>query len=92
MPCYLLDNVDRQRGKGVFEGSIRGLRRLKALDWERRLSWRRNQIQSPVTSKPIITREMMTFINDDHAPAKLPSCQSRGQLRGMAVMPSRVTA
>src|SRR5689334_24495621 len=23
MPCYLLDNVDRQRGKGVFDGSIR---------------------------------------------------------------------
>ena len=25
MPCYLEDNVDRQRGKGVFDGSIRGL-------------------------------------------------------------------
>src|SRR5262249_57026717 len=23
MPCYLQDNVDRQRGKGVFDGSIR---------------------------------------------------------------------
>jgi radical SAM/Cys-rich protein len=28
MPCYLQDNVDRQRGKGVFDGSIRALRRL----------------------------------------------------------------
>jgi radical SAM/Cys-rich protein len=33
LPCYLADNVDRQRGKGVFEGSIRGLRRLNALGY-----------------------------------------------------------
>jgi len=30
MPCYLEDNVDRQRGKGVFESSIRGLQDLNA--------------------------------------------------------------
>jgi radical SAM/Cys-rich protein len=35
MPCYLLDNVDRQRGKGVFDSSIRGLRRLNALGYGR---------------------------------------------------------
>jgi radical SAM/Cys-rich protein len=35
MPCYLLDNVDRQRGKGVFDGSVRGLRRLNALGYGR---------------------------------------------------------
>jgi radical SAM/Cys-rich protein len=35
MPCYLEDNVDRQRGKGVFDGSIRGLRRLNALGYGR---------------------------------------------------------
>jgi radical SAM/Cys-rich protein len=35
LPCYLIDNVDRQRGKGVFEGSIRGLRRLNALGYGR---------------------------------------------------------
>jgi radical SAM/Cys-rich protein len=35
MPCYLLDNVDRQRGRGVFDGSIRGLRRLNALGYGR---------------------------------------------------------
>jgi radical SAM/Cys-rich protein len=28
LPCYLEDNVDRQRGKGVFDKSIEGLRRL----------------------------------------------------------------
>jgi radical SAM/Cys-rich protein len=33
LPCYLEDNVDRQRGKGVFESSIRGLRRLNALGY-----------------------------------------------------------
>jgi radical SAM/Cys-rich protein len=35
MPCYLIDNVDRQRGKGVFEGSIRGLKQLNALGYGR---------------------------------------------------------
>ena len=30
MPCYLADNVDRQRGNGVFDRSIRGLRTLNA--------------------------------------------------------------
>ena len=33
MPCYLEDNVDRQRGKGTFDGSIRGLQRLNALGY-----------------------------------------------------------
>lgn len=33
MPCYLEDNVDRQRGKGVFDASIRGLQRLNALGY-----------------------------------------------------------
>ncbi len=33
LPCYLEDNVDGQRGKGVFERSIAGLRRLNALGY-----------------------------------------------------------
>jgi radical SAM/Cys-rich protein len=33
LPCYLEDNVDRQRGKGVFQGSLQGLRRLNALGY-----------------------------------------------------------
>ena len=33
MPCYLEDNVDRQRGKGTFDASIRGLQRLNALGY-----------------------------------------------------------
>jgi radical SAM/Cys-rich protein len=35
MPCYLEDNVDRQRGSGVFEGSIRGLKLLNSLGYGR---------------------------------------------------------
>jgi radical SAM/Cys-rich protein len=33
LPCYLEENVDTQRGKGVFERSIAGLRRLNALGY-----------------------------------------------------------
>ena len=33
MPCYLQDNVDQQRGKGVFDGSIRSLKTLNALGY-----------------------------------------------------------
>jgi radical SAM/Cys-rich protein len=33
LPCYLEENVDGQRGKGVFEASIRGLKRLNALGY-----------------------------------------------------------
>ena len=33
LPCYQEGNVDRQRGTGVFERSIRGLRRLNALGY-----------------------------------------------------------
>ena len=33
LPCYLEDNVDRQRGKGVFETSIRALQQLNGLGY-----------------------------------------------------------
>ena len=35
LPCYLEDNVDRQRGKGVFGRSIAALRKLNALGYGR---------------------------------------------------------
>jgi radical SAM/Cys-rich protein len=35
LPCYLEQNVDGQRGKGVFAASIAGLRRLNALGYGR---------------------------------------------------------
>lgn len=33
LPCYLEDNVDGQRGKGVYQGSIGGLNKLNALGY-----------------------------------------------------------
>ena len=33
LPCYLEENVDGQRGKGVFERSMAGLKRLNALGY-----------------------------------------------------------
>jgi radical SAM/Cys-rich protein len=35
LPCYLQDNVDRQRGSGVFARSIAGLQQLNALGYGR---------------------------------------------------------
>jgi radical SAM/Cys-rich protein len=40
LPCYSKENVDGQRGKGVFEASIRGLQRLNALGYGREGSGR----------------------------------------------------
>lgn len=33
LPCYSLENVDKQRGKGVFDKSIVGLQKLNALGY-----------------------------------------------------------
>lgn len=33
LPCYLEENVDQQRGKGVFAASLRGLQKLNALGY-----------------------------------------------------------
>ncbi|MGA0033794.1 MAG: arsenosugar biosynthesis radical SAM (seleno)protein ArsS [Burkholderiales bacterium] len=35
LPCYSADNVDRQRGKGVFDASIRALQLLNGLGYGR---------------------------------------------------------
>jgi radical SAM/Cys-rich protein len=47
MPCYLQDNVERQRGKGVFGGSIRGLRTLNALGYGRDPEFVLNLVYNP---------------------------------------------
>jgi radical SAM/Cys-rich protein len=47
MPCYLQDNVERQRGKGVFGGSIRGLRKLNALGYGRDPALTLNLVYNP---------------------------------------------
>lgn len=33
LPCYSLENVDQQRGEGVFDKSIKGLQKLNALGY-----------------------------------------------------------
>lgn len=33
LPCYIEENVDSQRGKGVFEASIKGLKKLNTLGY-----------------------------------------------------------
>jgi radical SAM/Cys-rich protein len=33
LPCYTQDNVDKQRGKGTFDGSIEGLKKLNSLGY-----------------------------------------------------------
>lgn len=33
LPCYLEDNVDRQRGKGVFDKSVQALQKLNSLGY-----------------------------------------------------------
>jgi radical SAM/Cys-rich protein len=33
LPCYSLQNVEKQRGRGVFDGSIRALERLNSLGY-----------------------------------------------------------
>ncbi len=35
LPCYLQENVEKQRGKGVFDASLKGLRQLNALGYGR---------------------------------------------------------
>ena len=47
MPCYLQDNVERQRGKGVFDGSIRGLQKLNALGYGRDPALTLNLVYNP---------------------------------------------
>jgi radical SAM/Cys-rich protein len=47
MPCYLQDNVERQRGKGVFDESIRGLKQLNALGYGRDPALPLNLVYNP---------------------------------------------
>jgi radical SAM/Cys-rich protein len=47
MPCYLENNVEAQRGKGVFDGSIRGLKKLNALGYGRNPALTLNLVYNP---------------------------------------------
>ncbi len=55
LPCYLEDNVDRQRGRGVFRKSIAALRKLNHLGYGRGGELRLNLVfnpQGPVLPPP----------------------------------------
>ena len=66
MPCYLEENVDRQRGKGVFDASIRTLQLLNRLGYGQAgsghelslVSTRKDRCcrRHSISSKPIIAR------------------------------------
>lgn len=47
LPCYSAGNVDRQRGDGVFERSIAGLRALNALGYGQGGALRLNLVYNP---------------------------------------------
>ncbi len=47
MPCYLEKNVDKQRGKGVFTQSIKGLKRLNALGYGKSGGLKLNLVFNP---------------------------------------------
>lgn len=48
LPCYLEDNVERQRGKGAYNASIEGLRRLNDAGYGRGDRLRLNLVYNPV--------------------------------------------
>lgn len=47
LPCYLEDNVDRQRGKGVFAASLAALQRLNAAGYGRSAVLPLNLVYNP---------------------------------------------
>ena len=47
LPCYLEENVNAQRGKGVFENSIKGLKRLNALGYGKKSQLNLNLVFNP---------------------------------------------
>jgi radical SAM/Cys-rich protein len=48
LPCYLQDNVEEQRGKGVYSDSIKAIRRLNALGYGHDSRLRLNLVYNPV--------------------------------------------
>jgi len=47
MPCYLEENVDKQRGKGVFADSIEGLKKLNKLGYGKADGLKLNLVYNP---------------------------------------------
>lgn len=48
MPCYLVDNVDKQRGRGTYDRSIQGLQKLNAVGYGRRPELPLHLVYNPI--------------------------------------------
>ena len=48
LPCYLEESVEKQRGKGIYDGSITALNKLNALGYGRRDDLQLNLVYNPV--------------------------------------------
>lgn len=48
LPCYLSDNVDQQRGRGVYEKSIKALQILNALGYGNQSDLQLNLVYNPI--------------------------------------------
>ena len=51
LPCYLEDNVDAMRGKGVYDGSIRAIQKLNALGYGENPDLRLDLVYNPPIPK-----------------------------------------
>ena len=63
LPCYSSENVDRQRGKGVFGKSITGLQRLNQLGYGRDADRTLDLVYNPVG--PVLP-PLQTDLEDDY--------------------------
>src|SRR5690606_3512021 len=48
LPCYLEDNVQQQRGKGIYAGSIESLKKLNSLGYGNDPALQLNLVYNPV--------------------------------------------
>jgi len=48
LPCYLEENVEKQRGKGIYDGSIKALGQLNALGYGRDPDLKLNLVYNPI--------------------------------------------
>ncbi len=48
LPCYLRDNVERQRGRGSYSASVEGLRRLNEVGYGREPQLPLNLVYNPI--------------------------------------------
>lgn len=48
LPCYLEENVAKQRGKGIYDGSITALKRLNALGYGKQDNLQLNLVYNPI--------------------------------------------